>query len=596
MPSAQVDDSSRDVSSHEIAARSKRYLWGLVVAVLAAALVALIEIDAQSARVVDSQGRAWPFSVLVGLDLTERTAGWSEVIGTGLIADPLYRALLSWHLVVDFVFLAAYGVLLVGLVRSMFRTREARRFVGGVVVASVICSVVENLAIIAALAIPSVSGPVVALLSAATTLKWVLLLAAIVAIAVRLAVPQRPARRSDPRPTLLRTLRALMHHRFSVALVVPLFVLTVLSGSAILEQLPDVQRRWVSDGVRGWVQAGCAILALLVVAVFLEVLARFRTGWARRHRIEEEHTPPTKISSRSDEPWIAPLLRRLGQDLRLIAIMVGELFTDPPRLRRRLRHLADTGDALLSIWLVGVLLPLAAAAVAAVVMDAPVLPRLVVFCVVPTTVVVASWILRRAWQIRPSWSVPDHPPRFSRPEVATIEFTGHALALVAISIGGLGLIRSYLSVVMLGPTITGVGRTGAAFFLIIGVAAVVLPWLSSWAVATDRTPAVKDPLQAVGAEPPTRLLGRWLLLAAVLAIFVGLAVLPRGRGPTRGLGRRNPQPERADRDPGRGSAADPGASYCRGLPSPRTSADPAGQRFGDHRRAGRTHRGRQHDP
>ncbi len=521
MPSAKTGDSSRDAPG-----RPERYLWGLVVAVLAAALVALIEIDAQSERVVDAQGRAWPFSVLVGLDLTERTAGWPEVVGSGLIGDPLYRTLLGWHLVADFVFLAAYGFVLLGLVRATFRTPGARRFVGSLVVLAVISDVVENLAIIALLASGSGSGPVLALLAVATTAKWVLVLAAIISIAVRFLVPQHPSRVSDPRPTAMRTLRALMHHRFSVALVVPLFVLTVLSGSAILEQLPDVQRRWVSDGVRGGVQAGCAILALLAVAVFLEVLARFRTGWARRHRIEDDDSPPITASHEPDGPWLAPLLRRLAADLRLITIMVGELFTDRPRLRRRLQYLADKRDALLSIWLVGVLLPLAVALVAAAVMAAPVLPRLAVFCAVPTIVVLASWILRRAWQIRPSWAVSDRPPRFSGSEVATIEFTGHALALVAVTIGGLGLIRSYVSVVMLGPTITGVGRMGGAFFLTVGVLAVVLPWLVSWAIATDRTPALKDPLQRVGAEPPARLVGRWLLLGAVLTIFVGLAVLP----------------------------------------------------------------------
>jgi len=521
VPSAEDDGSALDAP-----AGAERYLWGLVVAVLAAAFVALIEIDAQSQRVVDPQGRAWPFSVLVGLDLTERIAGWPEVISSGLIGDPLYRTLLGWHLVADFVFLAAYGFLLIGLVRATFRTRGARRAIGGLVMLAVISDVVENLTIVALSAVRSASGQTLALLAVATTAKWVCVLAAVVAIAVRFVVPQQPPRRSDPRPTAMRTLRALMHHRFSVALVVPLFVLTVLSGSAILEQLPDVQRRWVSDGWWGWAQAGCAILALLAVAVFLEVLARFRSGWARRHRVEVDHIPPVTVGPEPDEPWLAPLLRRLAGDLRLISIMVGELFTDRPRLRRRLRYLAEKGDALLSIWVVGILLPLAVAAVAAVVMDAPVLPRLVVFCLVPTSVVIASWILRRAWQIRPSWAVPDHPPRFSAAEVKTIEFTGHALALVAVSIGGLGLIRSYVSVVMLGPAITGVGRAGAAFFLMVGVLAVALPWLVSWAIATDRTPALKDPLEGVGAQPPTRLLGRWLLLGAVLAIFVGLAVLP----------------------------------------------------------------------
>ena len=121
VPSAEDDDSALDAP-----AGAERYLWGLVVAVLAAAFVALIEIDAQSQRVVDPQGRAWPFSVLVGLDLTERIAGWPEVISSGLIGDPLYRTLLGWHLLADFVFLAAYGFLLVGLVRATFRTRGDR--------------------------------------------------------------------------------------------------------------------------------------------------------------------------------------------------------------------------------------------------------------------------------------------------------------------------------------------------------------------------------------------------------------------------------------------------------------------------------------
>ena len=78
-----------------------------------------------------------------------------------------------------------------------------------------------------------------------------------------------------------------MHHRFSVAMIIPLIVLTMLSGSAILEQLPDVQRRWASDGVRGWLQALCAVVVLVGVAVLLEVLARFRTGWAERHQVDD---------------------------------------------------------------------------------------------------------------------------------------------------------------------------------------------------------------------------------------------------------------------------------------------------------------------
>ena len=94
-------------------------------------VVALGEIDAQSGRMVDGEGRAWPFSVLVGPGAVERSAGWSEVLGAGgLIDDPLFRALLSWHLAVDVIFLLAYGCLLTGLVAVLYRSRVARRLGG----------------------------------------------------------------------------------------------------------------------------------------------------------------------------------------------------------------------------------------------------------------------------------------------------------------------------------------------------------------------------------------------------------------------------------------------------------------------------------
>ena len=86
-------------------------------------------------------------------------------------------------------------------------------------------------------------------------------------------VPPDP-RAFAPRASVARILRALMHHRFSVAMIIPLIVLTMLSGSAILEQLPDVQRRWASDGAQGWLQALAAVLVLIGVAMLLEVLAR----------------------------------------------------------------------------------------------------------------------------------------------------------------------------------------------------------------------------------------------------------------------------------------------------------------------------------
>ncbi|MDN5771298.1 MAG: hypothetical protein L0H24_10425, partial [Microlunatus sp.] len=269
-------------------AMSRRYLWGLAAALAVTAIVALIEIDAQSDRVVDRLGRAWPFAVLAGPNRSERTAGWLEVITSGLIADPLYRALLSWYLVVDAIFIVAYAALLIGLVRAGFRSGNGRLGVTVVVCAAALTNVVENLVIMVLLVRRTGGAVLLGLLDASTTLKWLLIALAVVALIVRFVVPQRPPEPTDVRPAVRRTFTALLHHRFSVAMVVPLVVLTVLSGSAILEQLPDVQRRWASDGSTGRWQATAAVAAVLLVAFLLEVLARFRTGWAERHEGSDE--------------------------------------------------------------------------------------------------------------------------------------------------------------------------------------------------------------------------------------------------------------------------------------------------------------------
>ncbi|HEU5486328.1 MAG TPA: hypothetical protein VFU98_15570, partial [Microlunatus sp.] len=422
----------------------------------------------------------------------------------------------------------------------------------------------ENLCIVGVMTVGTAAGLVNVLLWT-TTLKWLALALVATALLVRFIVPQRTVDSDDlspvglaaavpglaevdsPRHTVGRTLRALMHHRFSVAMIVPLIVLTMLSGSAILEQLPDVQRRWVSDGLRGWLQALCAVLALLGVGLVLELLARFRSGWADRHQALIGPPPaaaspavPTDgpspaaghsadgpgTSGDADPAWCRALLHRLARDVLVLGSMIIDLFTRPRRFASRVRYLAARHDALLALWLLGVIIPVVAAVIASFVVEAPVIVgRLLIFCAVPVIVVVVSWVLRRAWQIRPDWYLPDRPPEFTAVEVSTIWFIGRALALTAVTVGGIGLIRSYISVVALGPAITGVGLGGSILFLVLGVIAVVLPWLISWAVlAGDQE--MRDPLASLGSTAPIRLRARWGFLAVVLALFIGIALLP----------------------------------------------------------------------
>ena len=222
---------------------ARRYLWALAVALATACLVALAEIDAQSARMVDSQGRAWPFSVLVGPGAVERRAGWTEVLGAGgLIADPLFRALLGWYAAVGLVLVITCGCLLAGLVALLYRSRGGRRWAGCLVGLWVVSAVVRDLTL---LVLTGVRGPSAwtGVLWAATTVRGWLLVAVGAALLLRFVIPQPAATvvLESPRAAASRVLRALVHHRFSVAMIVPLIVLTMLSGSAILEQLPDVE-------------------------------------------------------------------------------------------------------------------------------------------------------------------------------------------------------------------------------------------------------------------------------------------------------------------------------------------------------------------
>ncbi len=537
-----MGSSQQDVVPQPV--RARRYLWGLAIALAVACMVAVGEINAQSGRIVDDQGRAWPLSVLVGPGWIERGAGWPEVL-TSLINDPLYRALLSWFLVINVVFIVCYAAVLAGLVAALFRTSRARIAIWALVAILVLADLVENLCILVLMITSSPSGPV-GLLWWCTTAKWVLLVLVAAILLLRFVVPQSKPEGGNggvnsPKAVVVRSLRALMHHRFSVAMIIPLAVLTMLSGSAILEQLPDVQRQWVSNGLQGWLQAGCAVIALLGVGFLLEALGRFRTGWAVRHQINPANpgsrTAPTSTTQKPEnpgkpensrvpkKPWVRPLIRRLLDDLLLILRLLVELVTNPRRLAARLHHLAGKGDALLSLWLLGIAIPVVSALIARVFMPPANLlsTRLLVFCAVPLVVVVVSWVLRRAWQIREDWYIPDRPPEFTAQEVSLIRFIGRALALTAVTVGGIGLIRSFLSVVALGPEVTGVGLGLSVLFLVIGIAAVVLPWVISWAFVAGEVP---DPMASMGSTAPARLARRWALLGGVLALFLAISVFP----------------------------------------------------------------------
>ena len=84
-----------------------------------------------------------------------------------------------------------------------------------------------------------------------------------------------------------------MHQRFSFFPVAVLFVLAVLSGSALLEQLPDVERGWIDSPTVGLLHAVTAILSIVGLAYFLSRMGRFRTQHAIEHKKAVTSRPST---------------------------------------------------------------------------------------------------------------------------------------------------------------------------------------------------------------------------------------------------------------------------------------------------------------
>ena len=512
------------------AARSRdpRYLWGAALTLGLALLVVLHEVDVLSDQVVaPDTGYSWSLGTLFGPDLAAGSRGWGELISQHVLAGrrSVYGRLLLAHLLVDLLFIAVYAPVLAWLGQRAFTSRPGKVSVRAAVVVLVVCDVAED-----ALAAGLIAGshPASSWLTVATGSKWACTAVIAAVILVRALVPRRGRRRPAFGAPLRRAGRALLHHRFSVALVVPLLALTVLWGHPLLDQLPDAQRAWVSpgDGSGGLGHAAAAALAIGLVASLSEVFGRYRTGYARRHTTGGPR-PPGAVPTAPPAGWRKAWWLRVRGDVGWLATIPLDAVARRSRLRTKIQQLRSQERSMLALWLVGPALALVGAASAAAGRStAPVLVvRLAVFCGVSLLVAVASWLLHRLWQVCPGWQRPDRPPRFYRRDVSAIAFTGHALALSLLTVAGLGLLRSFTSMVLLVRSAATRDWLLLAFWF-GGFVLAVLPWLATWRVSetvgqTDRNTATRRFDRKPGPAWP-----RWLLLAGVIAGIVVLASRP----------------------------------------------------------------------
>jgi hypothetical protein len=201
-------------------------------------------------------------------------AGTSVPLDAWADASRQYGLLGVWlylHLGFDVLFIAGYAM----LGRTLLpKKSESERITRLMLWALVAADCLEDLAAVPAFI--RIIGhhhavfPVTVVLHIATILKWV---AALVFL-VRLAFVAWDSARG----AIGHAFSALWEQRFSVVVVVFLAVLAAGRGPDVLEQMPDVQRSWLTwPAGMGWVHAAVAVIAQLLLAVLLLALGRMRT-------------------------------------------------------------------------------------------------------------------------------------------------------------------------------------------------------------------------------------------------------------------------------------------------------------------------------
>lgn len=466
--------------------RGLRFALGVSLAI--ALGVVLTAISIQSGRTVDREGHGWPFSLLFG-PVTGRSnlQGWRVVTEPDQLLDrERYADLLVAFTIVDFAYITVYFFLLWAVITTLAHGRWllAAKVSLGVLVG---VDVLENV-----LALLSWSGVDPRLIVLATRAKWWLLvgIAGLLLLSAGIRAATSTAGRSerDLGSRIKRAYKAVRHQRFAFVPVVALFVLTVLSGTAILEQLPDVMRRWISDD-DGPRHAVVSMASTLLVSVALIIAGRYRSGYAARHP-----SPPPPLTR--DHPARPPYLW---------------------------------------VWLVGPVLTTVCVLIVLGLGDADeVIPfRFAVFALLPLLLIVlTSQLLRRRWKDLPNEKYPfDRPQTFDERELTAVRLAGNVAGIGIVVVGGLSLIRAFVPLVIVRRSETQADLSRVWLYLVIGLGTVVLPWLVAMVVVRvgaarpERPPTKQHPKLSASAVPDFPL-GSWALLLFGLAVFVLLGVRP----------------------------------------------------------------------
>ncbi|GAA1788477.1 hypothetical protein [Agromyces lapidis] len=417
------------------------------------ALIALAEIDRLIAGSLGTgeelRGSSAPLTGVIGpLSFSDR-ASWEIWFDNAATRGSVGGWIIASALI-DVAFIYAYARFFLMLIDSKRVTADRRPTQLGFLIVLLIADGAENVLLLLGggslvLGIGlSEEGILPVLVASAALAKWVALALLLVALA------RDPKVRHLTWAVLRRLAQAFWLHRLSAVLVATLFLVSCLPFDGVLDQLPDIQRQWVTTGA--W---GHGLIAALSIAI--ASFAAFGLGRARTRAFID-------VNVRELKRFRAPVTTSLAW----WAIPVV-------------------------IWLVVVLYSVITAGDWAIHW-----PGAAVFLAIPIAVFLLALLPKGAPE-------PEARPD-ARVRAQYAWLTGDVIAVLLWAIAGLGLVRSLTGPVFLGPV--AVADTApdwgiwswAVGALAVGVAvAIASPWLM---LLLTRAPKWADPTESLEVPAP----------------------------------------------------------------------------------------------
>lgn len=419
----------------------RHYGVGVLLTLLLGALLALNEINGLARGFVAGGESAMDFGALSGVRFGSVWDFWARPMTEEDLRA--WNRLLQCFIVIDLGFIAVYGLLLRRIIRAGFGPTGGRTFL--LVATASLCALdlCENAVMWIAGSQRVDEGPAGGydpplLLGILTGFKWFALGVILTSFVITLIAKDRGEVVKPWR-------RALWVQRYSLLAFLPVAALACLPVPKIGDQVPDIERRWLSWGIETWHMLAAVGATVLVVAPAIFFLGRLRADCA----FKRSHDQATDGRG---WPWYYPE----GQ----------------PR------------EAYLWHWLIAP----AIAAVLFVIAKANEWPidgrRLAVFCAITASVPFLSLFVRWYFQVRAKdadYQQPAARRETDGPSPAQVMAVGDALAIAAVSAVGLGMMRAWIGLLGAGLSTKDVDVPWQMWLAIpLAVIGAVLPWFLAW--------------------------------------------------------------------------------------------------------------------